>query len=60
MIFILKSLKSKTIITIFNETLNIIQNFESLINTINDFILLYYFKMFKIKKIINKNENIKT
>ena len=44
----------------FNKAFNIIKKFESLINIINDFILFRYFKMFDIKKIVRKNENLKT
>ena len=60
MIFILKNLKLKIIIIIFNEAFNIVRKLKLLIITINDFVLFYYFKIFKIKRIVRKRENIKT
>ena len=60
MIFILKDLKSKTIIIIFNKTLDIVQKSKLLINAINDFILFRCIKMLKIEKIVRKYKNIKT
>ena len=60
MIFILKNLRSRTIITISNETFNIVREIELLINATNNLILFRYLEMFYIKKIVNKNEYIKT
>ena len=46
--------------TIFNKTFDIFEKSRLLINTINDFILFRYFKMFCVKKIIRERKNIKT
>ena len=59
MIFILRDLRSKTIITISNESFNIVREFESLINAINNFVFFHCFEMLYIEKTINENEYIK-
>ena len=60
MIFILKDLKAKTIITFFDKTFNIVRKSKSLINAINDFVLFRRFKVLCFEKIMYKNEDIKT
>ena len=60
MIFILRNLRSKTIIIISNKTFNIVRKIESLINAINNFILFRYLEVFYIERIVNKSKYIKT
>lgn len=49
--FILKDLRSKTIIIISDKSLNIVREFELLMNAINNLVLFRYFEMFYIEKL---------